>query len=157
MRRLTFFCNTRFDGGVRTGVAAGEVGYEGERETVLHRFDAGPDFGNPGLRWYVDVEFVGEDLPQSAHSARDWLLKHETEIRGVLSKTAEEIGRTGIDTEPFPLIRTFHPSDAASGLLRLGAARVVDGREAAGLLLALGDELPEIIRKLETRSGLQVA
>jgi hypothetical protein len=163
MRRITFFRNLRFDGGERIGVTAGgvlppEPGIVRGEPTVLHRFTPSSDLSNPALRWYLDVEFEGENLPTGPEDVRAWLSARASSVGRVLRELADELEPAGIDTEPFPLLRrlpTFEPGLTAR--LRMGAARAVDAKEVGGVLRDTAERFAALVAALQAKSSDRVA
>ena len=127
---LTFYHQKRLDGGLRTGILLGE-------STVLERFDEGADDYDPSLIWSIDLRCRGDNLPNTAEEARQWLLDKETPIRDGFQRFADEL-RAGSDPTGVYLLEwdRFPPrSDGVEMKILCGAMRRVDARNLASALL----------------------
>jgi len=92
---LTFYRQTRADGGIRTGILiAGSM--------VLGRFDEGEGEYDPTLIWSVDLRCAGSGVPRDRQGAREWLLHHEETVTAGFRKFADELN-VGIDLDFYPL------------------------------------------------------
>src|SRR5438309_1549162 len=81
---LTFYRQERADGGVRTGIMAGD-------STVLELFEAPEEEYDPSLIWSIDIRCHGSSLPFNAEGARAWLLENGAMIRDGLSRFTEHL------------------------------------------------------------------
>jgi hypothetical protein len=86
---ITFYRHERQDGGIRTGI-------EVDKDTILGRYEPGPDDHLPYLTWFVSVDCEGETLPFRPEEVRQWLLDNSEPIRRGLLSCAEEV-ESGLD------------------------------------------------------------
>ena len=96
MRKISFYRQERWDGGVRTGI-------EVDGYVVLQSFVEGEEGADPALLWYIDVRCKGANLPAEPAKVRLWLLDQGSIIRPGLKQLAVHI-RAGVDAEGWPLL-----------------------------------------------------
>ena len=94
MTKVSFYCQARADGGMRTGISVND-------ENVFGRFDEGSATSQPYLRWFVDVRCEGR-LPADPGEARRWLIEHGAAIKEGLVSMANRV-RAGIDVDAIPV------------------------------------------------------
>ncbi|MEX0938722.1 MAG: hypothetical protein WDZ59_12750 [Pirellulales bacterium] len=100
MTDLLFYRQKRVDGGLRSGIDLnGSPLAEGFRE--------GDEEPNPVLLWYIDLRCSGEHLPHDADKAIEWFRENNDAFTGTLRRTAQELSRTGVDTEALPFRQQF--------------------------------------------------
>jgi hypothetical protein len=142
MPTITFFTQTRQDGGVRSGVDVDET-------TALGLFRPGrssePD---PALLWYVDVRCTGAGLPREGEAARRWLVRHMGQIRKAPEFAADEIP-AGIDPGDWPFRREMkNGSSSTRILISCSAMRKIDARKLAAVLKGVANKWQETIESL---------
>lgn len=125
MPTITFFRQARRDGGVRTGIDIDD-------RTVLSRFEPGRRAEDPALLWYVDVRCEGPRLPRDVQAAREWLIRHEPQVRQALETLAGQVP-DGLDPTEWPL-KTTKRLSGATITVACSAVRRVEARDIATTL-----------------------
>lgn len=142
MSTLTFFKQTRADGGIRTGINV-------DGETLLHRFQRGSEQDDPVLQWYIDVRCEGDGLPDTPAGVKKWLLKRQPEITAALRELATEL-EVGVDPTFEPFRRAIHGVNSPVTLtIVISATRMTSGRSIAAELKKLGNEWENHLRALK--------
>lgn len=143
MTTITFYRQSRRDGGVRTGI-------EIDGDTVLSRFDEGSSDVDPAIVWYVDVKCRGNALPHDPAGARRFLIQHEGAIRAALVGLADNIP-AGIDPTAWPVRRATKSKSevkievSGSAVRRLEASQFAETlRNVAAHWRDLVDSLAEV-------------
>lgn len=142
MSNLTFFRQTRNDGGIRTGVEVDDT-------LLLHCFEEGNDEDDPSIAWFIDLRFEGPEFSHEAEGARAFLLDRQNMICSALAKLAEELNATGVDAGAWPLQRPLPAAgDGVSLTLVCSALRRLDGRHIGGRLTELASKWASIVSAL---------
>jgi hypothetical protein len=124
MPTLSFYRQSRRDGGIRTGVDLDD-------ETILSQFDGGSD--DPALTWYVDVRFEGTRLPADAELARQWLIRQTPVVRRELLAIARDIP-AGVDPNDRPLLREIALRGAITMTIACFAVRRGEAKKLAAIV-----------------------
>jgi hypothetical protein len=146
MKTINFYRQARVDGGKRTGV-------EIDGETVLERFESGNKTEDSALLWFVDVRCSGDNMPNEAETAREWLLEKAPIIQAGVRKVANEL-RAGIDFSA-PISREI--PNVGKGLtveIFCSAIRRLQGLEIAPVLDEISSHWKELLQKLEVLEPL---
>lgn len=124
MGMIGFYCQKRYDGGVRSGIGFDDT-------TVLQHFEGGGAEVDPALLWYVDLRFEVGQSPLDASEARRFFLENESEIVAALTAAAEHL-EVGIDSGDYwPYRYPFKGRDGTPGEITVsGASRLSDGELA---------------------------
>ncbi len=142
MSQLTYYCQARIDGGIRTGIDV-------DGATVLARYKPGMDEHDPSLKWYVDVRCDGPALPTDGEDARHWLVENANLIKDELLCAGRQI-ELGFDTETRPFERRVESTPAGTTILIVASAQQRTlGRDMAPTLKGLADELESSLHDLE--------
>jgi hypothetical protein len=108
------------------------------------------------LEWFVDVRCRGRQLPSDPEGIRSWLLQHSEEIQSELETMAKEL-TAGID-RGWPFVKEIGArSNGVSIKIACSAARRLDAREIARILLNLKKEWPTLIEALPAYSAEKAA
>lgn len=141
MPAITFFRQSRQDGGTRTGIDI-------DGDTAFMQFDGSNEDSDPVLSWYVDVICEGGRLPFEPEKAREWLLKNASSIRNGFHELAEKL-EAGMDIESWPL--RWEPSKRPQGVrisIVCCAVRRAAARNMTAILLELCDHWQEFVHGL---------
>ena len=142
MPTITFVRQARRDGGVCTGIDIDD-------RAVLFRFEAGRRAEDPALLWYVDVRCEGPRLPRDVEAARQWLLRHEPQIRQSLETLARQ-APDGLDPTEWPLTVTKRLSGATI-TVACSAVRRVEAREMATVLRDVAEHWHDRLASLKVQ------
>jgi hypothetical protein len=142
MPTITFFRQARRDGGVRTGIDI-------DGRTVLSRFQQGRREDDPALLWYVDVRCDGASLPTHVEDARQWLIRHESQIVQVLDALAEK-APDGLDPSEWPLQRSKR-LNGATITVACSAVRRIEAREMAAVLRDVAEHWHDRLASLKVQ------
>jgi hypothetical protein len=140
MRTITFFRQTRHDGGIRTGIDIDD-------STVLSRFESGRAKSDPSLLWYVDVRCSGPRLPTEAEIARQWLLEHESRIVALVRALANDVP-VGSDHDAWPL-RRIKKTQNIEYAVTCSAMRRLEAREVADIFRDVADNWSAYVGSLD--------
>lgn len=144
MAEITFYRQVRKDGGIRTGIELGS-------DSVFSSFEPGLTDSDPALVWYVDVRCSGPTLPADREGARQWLLRHSTELGAVLGKAADQIP-AGYDPVEWPL-QVSGRVDGADVTVVTSAVRRTEARDLASILRELAGHLHDHLEALGAASA----
>jgi len=141
MGQLTFYQQTRSDGGVRTGVSIDGI-------DILQDFQEGDGECDPALLWYIDLRFEADSLPQDVGGVRDFLLVNSDETTHFLTESSDEL-QPGFDPDIQPYRRegVFRSGGCRLHLLA-SAVRRIEGREIARRLKDLAGQWNSIIEQM---------
>ncbi len=145
MSQVAFYRQCRFDGGLRTGIDIDGIEH-------WHDYVPGPDDGDAGIIWFIDVRIEGETLPDDPDEVFTWLNTHSTEITTALRRFAEHY-EVGLDAGPYPQRWEIErlPGDV-DGEVVLSAANRIEGRQLGVLLGELADDWRNILAHLNRMS-----
>ena len=118
---ITFFRQSRRDGGLRTGIDLND-------ELVYGNY-VGPEDFDPVLDWYVDFQFSGPSVPGDRKRIKRWLISRSDEVRRVLRQQIAEL-RSGIDHEALPVVSEHRGKNSDDRLvIRVSASNRAASRE----------------------------
>lgn len=146
MKTINFYRQVRVDGGKRTGI-------EIDGETVSERFEAGKQPEDSALLWFVDIRCAGDNLPNEAEAAREWLLEKAPAIQTGVREVAHEL-RAGIDfsapiSREIPRVgRGFTVQIFCSAMRRLQALEIAEALEE------ISSQWSEFLNQLEVLEPL---
>ena len=141
MSTITFFQQSREDGGLRTGI---EI--DGLSHLELLEID-GEEY-DPALSWYVELQFDGDALPSSAEAARHWLLDNSDFIQVGMKAMAEKLS-VGLDARSDPL--QWSIPDAPEGVhckIICMAVRRLEGREISKHITRISNQWDTLVKSL---------
>ncbi|MGC1273196.1 MAG: hypothetical protein WBC44_05775 [Planctomycetaceae bacterium] len=145
MTDVTFYRQKRFDDGLRTGIDVDGVEY-------WHHYAPGPDEGDSGILWFVDVRLEGDSLPDDPDAVRSWLSMHAREITTALREFSQQYV-IGLDAGPYPQRRQIEGlPDNVDGAMVLSAAHRVEARRLGDVLAEIADDWPNLLAELERMS-----
>ncbi len=140
MPTIAFYCQKRFDGGIRTGIGIDD-------KTLLHHFDAGDEARDPALLWFVDVRCTADRLPIDADRARQWLSDHAEPIGEALCLAAERLA-LGSDGDQ-PVRQTISLARGVKGEIVASAVRRLGPGEFAAALREVALTWRDLLNRLE--------
>jgi hypothetical protein len=142
MTTLTFYRQSRLDGGIRMGI-------EIDGETVFGLFEEGQSQDNPVLAWFVNVEARGEALPNTPEEARAWFLQQGSEVQAVLFELADDLG-PGLDPDVWPRRRVYEGAADGGVLLEVtcSAMRRFAGQQIGAILRDLAQNWSMRVQEL---------
>jgi hypothetical protein len=136
----------RVDGGKRTGI-------EIDGEAVLERFERGNETEDSALLWFVDIQCSGDNLPNAAETAREWLLAKASIIQAGLREVANEL-RAGIDFSA-PISRPIpNVEKGITVKISCSAIRRLQARDIAAALDEISSHWKEFLKELEVLEPL---
>ena len=142
MERISFFRQERFDGGVRAGIGIDE-------STVLNSFKRGKSESDPGLMWYIDVQFEGRSLPREAEDAREWFLRNKRLVIESLLNCAEHL-EIGLDVdESWPFSQRIKGPRGTQGRLTVSGVRRLAEGELSRKLIETAEKFEESLASMK--------
>lgn len=145
MSQITFYRQKRFDEGLRTGIDIDGV-------EQWHHYIAGPDDGDSGILWYIDVALEGEALPDDPDQAHEWLVRSGPMIASALRGFAQRYD-IGLDAGPYPQRwRIESLPDEVTGEIVVSAANRVEARQLGTVLVQLADGWSDALSQLDRMS-----
>ena len=140
MANLVFFRQARVDGGVRTGIDVDGSGME--------HYEIGSDEHDPALLWYVDLRVHGDQVPEDAEDARQWLLSNEEAVTATYRQLAQKL-EVGMDPDVWPLEVRHTGGPAGASLVAVcSCMRRVSAREISPAVREMTEHWQDHLRRL---------
>ena len=146
IKMLTYYRQTREDGGVRAGIDADDT-------ELLHHFSPGEEEHDPALTWWVDLRCKGSSLPHDPAGAREWFRKHGSFFVTAMQDVADKRLIAGFDADLWPYRREIADApDGARVEIVISAVRRLVARDIAEVLRQFARNWDTLLDQLEPLS-----